>query len=104
MHVCQAFYQQMQWVKAADIDRIPCAVLIVVGEGDKICQVHYSQDIKNILAQNPNRLVRYEEVPEASHQVMQERPDQVCTFIADFLRSLEGGASAGALDTETVQM
>lgn len=97
MHVCQAFYQQMQWVKAADIDRIPCAVLIVVGEGDQICQVGYSRGIKEILAQNPNRLVRYEEVQEASHQVMQERPDQVCAFIGGFLRSMEG-------DTETVQM
>lgn len=106
MHVCQAFYQQMEWVKAADIDRIPCAVLLVVGEGDKICQVRYSLGIKEILAQKPSRLVRYHEVPEASHQVMQERPEQVCAYLADFLRSLEGGGGVGdgALDTETVQM
>jgi hypothetical protein len=31
-------------------------------------------------------------------QVMQERPDQVCTFIADFLRELE------STETETLDM
>ena len=40
-------------------------------------------------AANPARWVTYKEIPNASHQVMQEKADDVCLFIADFLRQLE---------------
>ena len=81
MHVCQAFYQQMLWVDEELLHHIPCAVLVIVGEGDKITPVKYAQAVHQVLRGNPRRLVEYSEVKEASHQVMQEKPLHVSHLI-----------------------
>ena len=81
MHVCQAFYQQMLWVDEELLHHIPCAVLVIVGEGDKVTPVTYAQAIHQVLRGNPRRLVEYSEVKEASHQVMQEKPLHVSHLI-----------------------
>lgn len=102
MHVCQAFYQQMEWVDSRLLEAIPCAVLLLVGEGDKVTPVGYARAIDEIVRRNSKRLVTYKEIKDASHQVMQETPDQVCAHIKEFLQKLEEAPVHP--DTETVEM
>jgi len=103
MHVCQAFYQQMLWVDEELLHHIPCAVLVIVGEGDKVTPVTYAQAIHQVLRGNPRRLVNYSEVKEASHQVMQETPLRVSYLILEFMEKVEQGEEMDS-DTQTVEM
>jgi len=102
MHVCQAFYQQLQWVNEAQIHEVPCAVVLVVGEGDKVTAAKYAEDMEKILRRNANRYVAMELVREAGHQVMQEKPELVTNLVSDFQTVLEQPPVPA--DSETVEM
>jgi len=92
----------MEWVDSRLLEAIPCAVLLLVGEGDKVTPVGYARAIDEIVRRNSKRLVTYKEIKDASHQVMQETPDQVCAHIKEFLQKLEEAPVDP--DTETVEM
>lgn len=39
----------------AQIHEVPCAVVLVVGEGDKVTAAKYAEDMEKILRRNANR-------------------------------------------------
>jgi 3-oxoadipate enol-lactonase len=64
----------------ADLPRIACPTLILVGEDDALKAPHYS---RLMLEQIPN--AEFLIVPEAGHAVIIEKPDEVNTAILGFL-------------------
>ena len=44
-----------QWVNETQIHEVPCAVVLVVGEGDKVTAAKYAEDMEEIFRRNANR-------------------------------------------------
>eukprot|EP00287_Rhodomonas_sp_CCMP768_P014876 CAMPEP_0196758784 /NCGR_PEP_ID=MMETSP1091-20130531/104363_1 /TAXON_ID=302021 /ORGANISM="Rhodomonas sp., Strain CCMP768" /LENGTH=311 /DNA_ID=CAMNT_0042107617 /DNA_START=101 /DNA_END=1036 /DNA_ORIENTATION=- len=89
MHVCKAFYQQLDWVTPEQMERITAPVSIIVGEADKMTPPAYSHALEEQLANSKSvPMVELHLVPKTSHQVMQEQPEEVTQLILAFVSKL----------------
>mmetsp|Transcript_45392 Transcript_45392/g.106606 ORF Transcript_45392/g.106606 Transcript_45392/m.106606 type:complete len:308 (-) Transcript_45392:174-1097(-) len=89
MHVCKAFYQQLDWATPEQIQRLTTPVCIIVGEADKMTPPAYSHALEEQLASTETvPSVELHLVPKTSHQVMQEQPEQVTDLILSFVAKL----------------
>ena len=94
MHVCKAYYRQ--WVTPSDALVSAAAqppALLVCGDADLIAPLEeHARPLAALLGARARDLVV---VPDASHQVMQERPDECNALLASFVASLEAPPPAG---------
>ncbi len=80
MYFCKYFYMQSKWATFEDCQKIPCKVLVVHGEDDKILPI---EGARTLAAAIPN--CEMATIPEASHQVMEEKPQAVAQLIKTFI-------------------
>mmetsp|Transcript_63073 Transcript_63073/g.131101 ORF Transcript_63073/g.131101 Transcript_63073/m.131101 type:complete len:314 (+) Transcript_63073:281-1222(+) len=90
MHVCKAFYQQMEWTTAEELAPLAAPVLILVGEGDRMIPPAYSQALADTLLSLRQHMpapppVLLHPLPNTSHQLMQEEPETTTGLIRDFV-------------------
>ncbi len=70
----QAFYRQMQWNCSQYFDKVTARCLVIVGEADMLTPPASCAQVVDLLPS-----ARLAVVAKASHQVMQERPHEVCS-------------------------
>mmetsp|Transcript_16313 Transcript_16313/g.39410 ORF Transcript_16313/g.39410 Transcript_16313/m.39410 type:complete len:343 (-) Transcript_16313:551-1579(-) len=91
MHICQAFYQQIQWADPDVIAKVPSEVSIIVGEADKLTPAPWAAALHELLQEsNSQRTTELHVIPTTSHQVMQEKPEEVAGLIESFVRNRVG--------------
>lgn len=90
MSVCKAFYSKFKWAKDRDWTALRSTpVLILQGKDDMITSFDGAQLLFDTFfsgegALDHNRLVA---IPDAGHQLMQEKPVQCSSAIIDFLNA-----------------
>mgnify|MGYP003387280257 CR=1 FL=1 len=81
MHVCKAFYRQMQWCNDEEIASVQCPVMIIQGRNDLITPLEGAQEMEQALKNCQLHII-----DNAGHQVMQEKPEEVLELFSSFIR------------------
>mmetsp|Transcript_75473 Transcript_75473/g.245488 ORF Transcript_75473/g.245488 Transcript_75473/m.245488 type:complete len:318 (-) Transcript_75473:30-983(-) len=93
MHMCKAYYRQLEFPGPALLSQVTAPVLILHGEADGAIDPAQSERLLPMLK---GAEARRQVVAGCSHQLMQERPAEVAAALCAFLASAAGPASAEA--------
>lgn len=103
-HVIRPFYRQMQWNLLhaprgrdgpAVVDEIRCPVRIMHGESDGFIPREDSERLGEEVRRRSGVVCVWEEVAEASHQLMEERPDIVNAALDQMIDTIRQGGGGG---------
>jgi len=87
MAMCKAFYRQQEYATKEEASMIKVKSLVVHGAGDKIFPLSEAESLYEALG-NPYQITS---IPEASHQVFEERPQVVAKAMVNFIFSQTSG-------------
>jgi len=90
MHVCKAFYRQLEECPADTAQALALPMLVVAGVQDQITPAAQVADLVTMLRATRSAdgaCVREAVVPDASHMLMLEQPEQLETLVRDFFAS-----------------
>lgn len=81
MYMCKAWYRQMKWITPEEATRAQGQIpaLVIHGEDDGIIPLAAGQYLSDVLH------AKLVVISEASHQVMQEKSEEVAEAILTFL-------------------
>jgi pimeloyl-ACP methyl ester carboxylesterase len=87
MAMCKAFYRQQEYATEEEASMIKVKSLVVHGADDKIFPLSEAESLYEALG-NPYQITA---IPEASHQVFEERPHVVAETMINFIFSQTSG-------------
>ena len=84
-HMFKAFYRQLLWATLDEFERakhvVQGRVIVIHGQTDKVIPIAAAEPLKEVLVAPGDWHV----IANTSHQVMQERPDEVFELIKVFV-------------------
>lgn len=86
MYMCKAYYRQLAVPSAEEFARVKASVLLLHGEEDGLVEPSASLRLSGLLV--GARSAKHQVVQRCSHQIMQERPEEVSGLARRFLAEL----------------
>ena len=82
MAIVKAFYQQWSWATKDDASKVVTKAIVVHGADDKIIIPNAGEHLNDMLPKS-----EFKSIPNASHQVMEERPGEVASILLSLLEN-----------------
>lgn len=82
MAIVKAFYQQWSWATKDDASKVVTKAIVVHGAEDKLIIPDAGEHLNDMLPKS-----EFKSIPNASHQVMEERPGEVASILLSLLEN-----------------